>query len=351
MSSLALLREGAATYGRKLGEGVAWWLDELQAMARLSLGRSKRRKGELIAERLEDGGYRLSKPGRADRVHRPGDRAIQAALMLPPGLALTRVLWRPPLPERDLLRMTELDLDRLTPFAPESVYAVIEVLKPTDPQGRRQIHVAVAPRREVEDIVAKAIQDGVRPKALLARDGLGLIDQGLIDFLPKMRRQSSLVSRRLRLARLTGWALAAALLALNLGVAVWRDVQATQALQDQVSAQAPLMARIKAARGELEQLRFESSHQTGARVKSDPLRVLAALSRSLPAQATVERFAWDGAAARVAGQTQEGVDVGAALRRDPLFADARAADGEQPSSGTHFDIVLTVSPGTGSPKR
>jgi len=217
------------------------------------------------------------------------------------------------------------------------------VLGQADETGRRQVRVAVAPRPQADELVARALQDRVRPTALLTSDSLGMID-----FLPRMTSHRRGLSSRLSHA---GWGLAAALLALNLGVAIWRDVQTTQALQDRVAVQAPRMAQIAAARVELARLRAQASVHAAARIKDEPLRVLAALSRDLPADATLERFAWDGSSARVVGEGREGVDVAAALRRDPLFAEVHASDGEGVPAGSHFDLVLTVAAGTGQSKR
>lgn len=343
MSTVDWLGSGIFAYGRRVGDGLAWWLDELRAMGRSTFPASTRWTRELIAERQEDGTYRLSRPGRADRTHRPSDRPVKAALMLPQGLALTRLLWRPPLPEHDLRRMTELDLDRLTPFPPESVYSVIEVLPQSDETGRRQIRVAVAPRVQAEELIASARRDGVRPTALLTSDSLGMID-----FLPKMRSQHGALASRLARA---GWGLAAALLVLNVGVAIWRDMQATQALEDQVTVEAPQMVQIVAARRQLAGLQAQAAVQAASRAKDDPLRVLAALSRALPADAALERLAWDGSSVRVVGAAREGVDVAEALRHDPLFADVHAFDNEGATAGSHFDLVLTVAAGPGQPKR
>jgi general secretion pathway protein L len=343
MSTIDRLNAGVFTYGRKLGDGLTWWLDELRALARSTFPASSRWARGLIAEGEEDGVYRLTRAGRPDRKHSPKDRPVKAALMLPPGVALTRLLWRPPLPERDLRRMTELDLDRLTPFRPESVYAVIDILAQADETGRRQVRVAVAPRAQTDELLARALRDGIRPTALLVSDGVGLID-----FLPKMGRRRSLAASRLALA---GWTLVSALLALNLGVAIWRDVQATDALQDRVAVEAPRMAHIAAARNQLARLRAQSAAQAAARIKDDPLRVLAGLSRALPADATVDRLAWDGASVRVVGEARNGVDVAAALRRDPLFTEVHPSDGEGAAAGPQFDLTLTVAAAPGSGKR
>jgi len=343
MSTMDWLGAGVFTYGRKLGDGLTWWLDELRAMARSTFPAPRRWARGWIAVREEDGAYRLSRPGRPDRRRLPQDRPVNAALMLPPGLALTRLLWRPPLPERDLRRMTELDLDRLTPFKPESVYAVIDIVGQADETGRRQIRVAVAPRVQVDELFARALQDGIRPKALVVSDGVGLID-----FLPKMNERRSVAASRLTLA---AWALVAALSALNLGVAIWRDVQTTDALQSRVAVEAPRMAHIAAARSELARLRTQAAAQAAARMKDDPLRVLAGLSRALPADASVQRLAWDGSTVRVVGEAQSGVDVAAALRRDPLFTDVHPSDGEGTPSGPQFDLTMTVAAAPGLSKR
>jgi general secretion pathway protein L len=320
--------------GARLREGLAWWLDELAAMAAPLKSRT-RRGGALTAERRADGVYILRRPDHPDRMHSPGAARVSAALALPADIVLRRRLQAPPMPERDVRRMMTLDLDRLTPFAPGAVYLDIIVAPAAEPGGRRHALLAVAPRPQADLAVTEAQAAGIDPVAVIAPNP----DGEPFDFLPAMRAAGAMGGRSGTTTWL--WAAVAVLLALNIGLAIWRDARSLAKLDAMLAVQQPVVDRIhqlqKAAHENSAQMRRE------ARAAGEPLRVLKALSEGLPQDAWVQRMSWDGASVRIVGLRHEGVDVVAALRREPLFSNVRETDPSSTSEGA-FDVVADVSP-------
>src|SRR3546814_14280408 len=84
------------------------------------------------------------------------------------------------------------------------------------------------------------------------------------------------------------------LLLLNLGVAVVRDMASVSDLRRKLEEQSPEVATTTAfaTRVKREQARRENLVQR--RSSSDPLRVLGAVSRTLPEGAVVQRLEWTG---------------------------------------------------------
>src|SRR3546814_6041057 len=89
-----------------------------------------------------------------------------------------------------------------------------------------------------------------------------------------------------------------------------------------------------------EQARRENLVQR--RSSSDPLRVLGAVSRTLPEGAWVQRLEWNGKTVRLKGFKKDGVDVVAALRRSPILANVRDSSSDtaaQTATGQPFDVA------------
>jgi Tfp pilus assembly protein PilN len=81
-------------------------------------------------------------------------------------------------------------------------------------------------------------------------------------------------------------------------------------------------------------------------MQSDPLHVLDALTRVLPASAWVQRLEWNGQTLRVVGFKNGDTDLVAALRASPMFINPRAASPEtqaKPGASPPFDITTDVA--------
>ncbi len=336
MSLAELLDTDVAGFGGRLKQGVIWWLDELGDLAKPLTGGGVAKIPLLLAERQADGQFLILREGRPDAVYTSEDRSLRVAIVLPAEAVLVHHLWRPPLAERDLQRLIALDLDRLTPFPADAVYSDVRVLGDVDANGHRRVRLAVAPRAQVDALLIHATAAGLEPTTAVS-----LQEEEVIDFRPAMRAAGVLGPQpRPYLI----WSIIALLLALNIAVAIWRDSQATSALETAVASQEPLVSQIRALRQQTASLQAQAVHQAAARGAGEPLRVLDGLSRALPSAAWVQRLNWDGAVVRVTGQQTEGVDVIGALRHDPMFTEVRTAEGSGATSPTNFDLQATVIP-------
>ena len=337
-----------AVLGPKLVEtcraGFDWWIGELRDMAPAAL-RASRVGGRPVAERTATGEYVLVRGDGRTRPHTPGRSAVQAALRLPPEAVLTRSVQAPPLPERDLRRMMALDIDRLTPFRAQDVYLdVARGAEAAEGAGARPVLIGVTPRGVAELALAEARAAGLEPTAMIAAGEGGRT----LDFLPAMRAAGAVGSAH----RAAGmwWTVVAALVVLNVGCWIWRDSRSLSELQSAVDAQQPQVRRVAALRASL---RAEAQRRRGlaeALAADEPLRALDAASRALPDAAWVQRATFAAGSVRLAGYHKPGVDVVAALKRDPLFVNVQNASSEPgtaseagPDGGDPFDVSADLA--------
>jgi general secretion pathway protein L len=323
-----LLDADLAVLGPKLIEaaraGFDWWVGELQGMAPAGLRTWSAGGGRPVAERAVDGDYVLVGRDGRPRRYAPARVAVRAALRLPVEAVLTLSVQAPPLPERDLRRMMVLDIDRLTPFRAEEVYldVVAEPSPSAGASGARPVLVGVTPRAIADAALADARAVGLEPSALIAAGEAGQT----LDFLPAMRRAGALGPGR-RTAKLW-WAVVAVLLAANVGGGVWRDCRGLAELQAAVAAQRPQVQRVAALRASLLAEAQRRRVLAAALADDEPLRALDAASRALPDAAWVQRAAFTATSIRLAGFHPPGLDVVAALRRDPRFTQVQSASSD-----------------------
>jgi Tfp pilus assembly protein PilN len=142
------------------------------------------------------------------------------------------------------------------------------------------------------------------------------------------------------------WAAVAVLLVLNLAGLVVRDMmdiaRLRSAVDDQqtaVTAASQLQRRVQAEETQRRDL-------IARQMQNDPLHVLDALTRVMPASAWVQRLEWNGQTVRIVGFKSGDVDLLAALRTSPLFVNPRAASSDSPAKpgvSPPFDITVDVS--------
>jgi Tfp pilus assembly protein PilN len=78
------------------------------------------------------------------------------------------------------------------------------------------------------------------------------------------------------------------------------------------------------------------------RKSNDPLGILAETTRVLPDQIWVQRLSWDGTRLRLAGFKPGTMDVVAALRHSPMFAEVHSTATDMPAqsaTGQPFDVT------------
>jgi general secretion pathway protein L len=311
----------------------SWWIDELAAMVppgwRARFSTSPRQWAE------QDGDDRW-------RFWRGGHQATRAAprrseptcLMLPSGAVLARTLELPPMAAADVRRMLALNLDRLSPLKGELVAHDFEILDRGGPARPMAVRLGVVRRREAEGLLEAARASGLRAArmAVLA-DG-----RPAFDFLPSIMAEGD---RRLS-ARGLWWAAAAALMLLNLAVLVGRDMAEVTSLRNLVEAQRPGVAAASRLRARVEAEATARFDLVARGRRTDPLAMLDALSRALPAGAWVRHLEWNGRTLRLVGFRPAGMDIAAAVRGTGRFASPRllaSEAGARNVAGEPYDLT------------
>ena len=127
------------------------------------------------------------------------------------------------------------------------------------------------------------------------------------------------------------WAVVGLAFLLNLAVLIGLDVQQLDQVRTLVDehGQTAQTARLLRARVINEAARRQDL--AARRSAQNPLPVLAETARALPDSVWVQRLAWDGARLRIGGYKPGSVDVVAALRRSPMFAEVRSSATDVPA--------------------
>ena len=325
--------------------GLAWWRDELVGLLPAGARAAFEMRPSLTAEPLAEGGYRLTRHGRTV-MQSFGAQSLGASvrprpvtLRLPREAALVRQAPAPPVADRDLRRMLELDIDRLTPFRADQVF--VDVV--AGEAGSRTALVAAIPRERATAAFEHAEAAGLDPRAL----GIGGATSAelAIDFLPRMREAKAVPTPRFGPGLV--WGAVALLVLANLGVAIGRDMFRLHELRQQIEAQQPQVADALALRRKVLGETRRRTDILQRRAAGEPLRMLDTVTAALPPGAWVDRLAWDGKSVRISGYRQEQIDVAAALRSAPLARNVRNSGTEiltRQAAGLPFDLTADVAP-------
>lgn len=340
MTLSKLLNSDVTTVGQWLRGGLAWWVSELAGMLPARARVWFETRPSLTAEPLDEGGYRFTRNGRTVmETLGAARRPRQVTLRLPRDGVLLREAPAPAMPERDLRRMLQLDIDRLTPFRSDQVFVDVAL----GAAGSRRAIVAAVPRERAVRALAQASAAGLDARALGVA---GTSEAELaLDFLPAMREAK--VVPRPNLNRAVIWGAVALLALANLGVAVGRDMLQVRALRQKVEAQ---QAEVDQARALRRKALTEGARRADIlrrRASGEPLRMLDAITGAMPDGAWVDRLAWDGKSVRMSGYRQEQIDVAAALRSAPLISNVRNSGAEilaRQAAGQPFDLTADIGP-------
>lgn len=317
MSISDALNVDMKTVGRWLADGVSWWLDELWELIP-SRWRTRIAPRWTTIAQVVDGGFQFWRIG--EKTTQPAAwastaRIGPALILLPPEAILERDVDLPALSEKDTRRMIALEIDRLTPFEESEVYYDICHNKPA---GEQRTSLAVLRRSYAADILASAEARQIEVTAISVGDCPNEAPPRY-DFRPVILRARGTAGT----SRAFWWTLAAALLALNLGLLVWRDAVATDALRAAVVSRqgmAELALRVR-ERANAEALR--RNNFLARRRQSLPLPMIDALTKALPAPIWIQHLEWNGRSVRIAGFKDAKQDILQAIQASPYFEHAR----------------------------
>jgi general secretion pathway protein L len=336
-----LLRTDHTTAGRWLRSGLVWWASELVGMLPGPARRWFETRPSLTAQPLE-GGYRLTRNSRLV-MESAGDarRPRPVTLRLPREAALIREAPAPAMPEHDLRRMLELDIDRLTPFRPDQVFVAVVVEGGNSSGAPRRAVVAAIQRDRAVAALEHARSSGLDPRAL-GVDANSPAEAAL-DFLPKMREAD--LAPRPSANRALIWGAVALLAVANLGAAIGRDTLTLNGLRKRIELQRAQVSQVQTLRRKVLSEEHRRADIISRRAAGEPLRMLNALTGAVPNGAWIDRLAFDGQSVRVSGYRQDQVDVAAALRAAPLLVNVRNSGSDvltRQAAGQPFDLTVDL---------
>ena len=352
MTLQELLNADVSSIGLWIRQGFAWWIDELSTLLPLRWRNLFSTRARRLVEPLPQGGWRQWQNGRPlgeSQAQRLGGGEV--GVILPAEAVLVRRLEFPRVPLSDLRRMVALDLDRLSPLAGDLVYHDVEIIDRDAGDGRQWVLLGVTPRETAARCLEAARAAGFDPVAMGAAGGDGAAGYRF-NFLPALKASLGETDggRVLRY----WWIAAAILFVLNLGALVARDMLDISRLHAAVDDQQTAVSAASQLRHRVQGEEVQRAALLARQMQSDPLHVIDALTRALPASAWVQRLEWNGQTLRIVGyKTGEG-DVPAALRASPMFINPRAAGtvtSAKPGVTPPFDITTEVQKAAATPGR
>jgi hypothetical protein len=307
-----------------------WWGELVQLVP--AAWRARFRSRHPVADLGVAGqSVRLWRDGRIVQLAEGRSRPMAARLAAPPAQVLLRTVRLPPLPAADLRRLVALELDRLTPLREDEVYFDVERLEEHEgPAGT--VRLGVIRREAVDAALARAERFGLTPLGLGAMDG----DRLRFDFLRDVRGR-----RPQRRAALL-WAAAGVLAAVNVGVAVWKDMDDVAFVRQAVELQKPSAALAVKLRARVERENAARRDLIARRDWGEPLRLEDAATRAFPAPQWIDRLEWNGRSLRLAGLRDPRFDVLAAVQAQPTLGVPRTLSNGQAAAGVGkapFDLI------------
>jgi general secretion pathway protein L len=295
------------------------------------------------------GGWRVWRDGRfveGPPGVRPAapDRRSRIGLLAPPGAVLLRETPAPRMTAADVRRMLSLDIDRLSPLAPDLIHYDMEILERGEGDGPQRVMLGIIPRDAAARLLDRAQADGFEPVALAApseRDG----QAPRFDFLPQVLQaegQSSGDRTRVYL-----WIAVGALILANLGVLVGRDIIDVSRVQTMVDGQQPVVDAVMRLRRRVQTEEARRLDLLARGRRGDPLRMLNVVSQALPTGAWVQHLEWNGQSLRLVGFKRSDIDLAAAIRGSGAFTNPRALAAEPvvgPTPVRPFDITADARP-------
>lgn len=329
MNLSELLNADMTTLAGHARSGWRWWIDELTAMlpARFAA------RATLTAwHRYDQGRIVAASEGATDTV------------VVPDALCLVRHLMLPRMGLRDLAALVDLDVDRIMPVAADSIVTAVSIAGPGPQPDTLAVRVGAMTRAEATAIAARLAEANLSVAHVgpLAEDGQSLA----FDFAPAMRAAGILPPQSQ--ARRFWWSAVAVLALVNVGAAVLRDQQQVDRLQALVDAQSPALMVVRRIEDRLHANARAIETLDARRRAHQPLAVLAALDRALPATAWIQRMEWDGERVRLAGFAAKEVNVVSALKQSGAFVWVRANRAETSAVtqvGKPFDLTAQARRG------
>lgn len=335
-----LLNSDMTTIAGAVREGFDWWRAELAGLLprRSALGAARPATLAVLATRGE---LSLIRNGQFGETVGAIGRLHGSPALFPADECLVRKLSLPAMSQRDLSAMLALDGDRYFPMAAgTSLFAASPPHPAAD--GTIAVDVAAWPVDRARLAADALFAAGITPSEVRPADP-DLVPDARFDFLPAMRDREIMPGSG-ESAR-TWWIVVACLIALNLGMIVWRDSARLERMQELVDAQRPAAAVAQRIVQQMRSSQALAVRSVDERRDRDATGILGEVTRAVPNGAWVQRYAVEGNTLRLTGYRLPDVDVAAALRRSPRFASVKSAQSDQTAVGADgqpFDLVAEL---------
>lgn len=327
----------AASINDTVSSFFSWWFRELETLWR-PLGMALQKKPPTVNITVLDDQWivRLHKRGRIKEIGRlnfdsdlrvnrktnntiiksVSNRNVDVKVLLPQHQVLRKVLEMPSVAEPDLRQALLFEIDRQTPFQPESVYFDYRILARQPELKRVTVELTAAPRAFVEEVLKRVHEWGAQPSAvdvLTNAEGSGL---GLN--LLKATDEESRQKRSRAATALT--VLVLLLLFAVFYIPVHQLATLDQSLQTKVEEEKETAKQTMAVRGELEQT-IKAANFLDERKKSVPsaLAVLDKLTRALPDNTWLLTFNQNNTEVKISGYSSAAAELISAIDAVPLF--------------------------------
>lgn len=332
-----ILNADMETLGGWLKTGFGWWVEELRAMLPATWRDSFSSRTALTAEPQGGQHYRFYRSGNEIAFSpKTNGRLTPVTLILPSSQVLLRTMDMPLLSAKDIDRLVVLDIDRLTPFSADNIYYDVRQLARDSESGRQKIILGVVTKNVARTAVDNARDYGLDVKCLVAADTR-------LDFMPKIRASEGKDDETT--SRLFWWGAVAALLFINLAVLILRDVHDVNQLQSTIDGQSATANVGRQLRQHIEKDQALRDSVIARRASQEPLKILSAISQSLPDDAWVQRMTWNGQTVRLAGYKRGALDIMAALLHSAFLRNVRPSTNDnvaKSSSGQPFDVTADI---------
>ncbi len=334
MNMQDILNADMATLGEWIKSGFSWWLDELRALMPESWRDAFSSRTALTAEPLGGGQYKFTKAGNNIAFNlKASGKLTPVTLIVPDAQLLLRTLDMPLLSANDINRLVALDIDRLTPFSTDAVYHNAYQVDRDTNSNKQKILLGVVTKTFADAAVAHAVSHGLDVKCLTAAGTR-------LDFIPSMRASEGKDDEHK--SRLIWWTSVAALLIINLVLLILRDMHDVNQLQATVDGQSATANVGRQLRQRIEQNHIQREAVIARRAGQEPLKILSAVTQTLPDEAWVQRLTWNGQTIRLAGYKRNNIDLIAALSRSTVFKNVRPSTSDvviKSTGGQPFDVT------------
>lgn len=339
-----LLRHYGYLLGLWTGVFWQWWSRQLLAMLPQRLSRYWLIQQQRLSIHPVQDGYRLELEPKGEQLMLttppPGEllapllkQAQVIRLCLPSDLLLSTRLLLPVAAAGNLADVLRFEMDRHTPFSADQVYFGFKTEPREKDHAQLQVNLLLAPREQVDPVLAELEALGVAP------DSLGHADDPQAPVIVLPARHSG-APKSGRINGLNG-ALVLVMLLLLIAVPLYQRQNRIAVLSEQLDQPRQRAEQTALLKRQLEELQQSKQFLSRASSSSQPvLPLLAELTRILPDHAWISRFELLEGAVQIRGESANASELIGLLESSPLFFDVRFSSPVTNNPATNRDRFM-----------